>query len=210
MLETIISSIGVFVSTSIDYLLILTILFGQSHVKNKRFHIYLGQYIGTGILVLVSLLIAYAVNFLPKDWMIGLLGLIPIYLGIKFALLGEGDEDEKEDESKEVMEKLEASKSRKLFLTVALLTIASGGDNLGVYIPFFASLDWVNILVSLIIFAIGIIGLCELSSFISKIPFISETIEKYERIIVPLVFIPLGIFIMYNNNVFKVLYSLFV
>lgn len=210
MLETIISSIGVFVSTSIDYLLILTILFGQSHVKNKRFHIYLGQYIGTGILVLVSLLIAYAVNFLLKDWMIGLLGLIPIYLGMKFALLGEGDEDEEEDESKEVMEKLEANKSRKLFLTVALLTIASGGDNLGVYIPFFASLDWANILVSLIIFAIGIVALCELSRSISKIPFISETIEKHERIIVPLVFIPLGIFIMYNNNVFKVLYSLFV
>lgn len=207
MLETIISSIGVFVSTSIDYLLILTILFAQSHVKNKRFHIYLGQYLGTGILVMVSLLIAYAINFLPKDWMIGLLGLIPIYLGLRFVIYGEGDEDE-EDESKEVMEKIDRSKSRNLFTTVALLTIASGGDNLGVYIPFFASLDWASILVSLIIFAIGIVVLCELSRSIAKIPFISETIEKYEKIIVPLVFIPLGIFIMYNNNVFTALFEL--
>ena len=54
--------------------------------------------------------------------------------------------------------------------------------------------------VALLVFAIGVIIFCELSRVLSSIPLISETIEKYERIIVPLVFIPLGLYIMYENG----------
>ena len=129
--------------------------------------------------------------------MVGLLGLIPIYLGIRFAIVGEGEEEEEEEE---IIERLEQSKANQLFWTVTLLTIASGGDNLSIYIPYFASLDWAQTLVALLVFAIGVIIFCKLSQVLSSIPLISETIEKYERIIVPLVFIPLGLYIMYENG----------
>lgn len=199
--QTIISAIGVYVSTSIDYLFILIILFAQLPQKKQKWHIYAGQYLGTGLLVAASLIAAYVVNFAPEEWMVGLLGLIPIYLGIRFAIVGEGEEEEEE----EVLERLEHSKANQLFWTVTLLTIASGGDNLGIYIPYFASLEWSHILVVLIVFGIGIIVLCELSRGLSSIPLISETIEKYERIIVPLVFIPLGLYIMYENGTIQTL-----
>lgn len=127
--------------------------------------------------------------------MVGLLGLIPIYLGIRFAIVGEGEEEEEE-----IIERFEQSKANQLFWTVTLLTIASGGDNLGIYIPYFASLDWSQTLVALLVFAIGIIIFCELSRVLSSMPLISETIEKYERIVVPLVFITLGLYIMYENG----------
>lgn len=195
--QTIISAIGVYISTSIDYLVILIILFAQLSQNKQKWHIYAGQYLGTGLLVGASLVAAYVVNFVPEAWMVGLLGLIPIYLGIRFAIAGEGEEEEEEEE---IIERLEQSKDNQLFLTVTLLTIASGGDNLGIYIPYFASLDWSQTLVALLVFAIGIIIFCELSRVLSSIPLISETIEKYERIIVPLVFIPLGLYIMYESG----------
>ena len=194
--QTIISAIGVYISTSIDYLIILIILFAQLSQNKHKWHIYAGQYLGTGLLVGASLVAAYVVNFVPEAWMVGLLGLIPIYLGIRFAIVGEGEEEEEE----EIIERLEQSKANQLFWTVTLLTIASGGDNLGIYIPYFASLDWSQTLVALLVFAIGIIIFCELSRVLSSIPLISETIEKYERIIVPLVFIPLGLYIMYESG----------
>ena len=193
--QTIISAIGVYISTSIDYLIILIILFAQLSQSKQKWHINAGQYLGTGLLVGTSLVAAYVVNFVPEEWMVGLLGLIPIYLGIRFAIVGEGEEEEEE-----IIERLEQSKSNQLFWTVTLLTIASGGDNLGIYIPYFASLDWSQTLVALLVFAIGIIIFCELSRVLSSIPLISETIEKYERIIVPLVFILLGLYIMYENG----------
>lgn len=194
--QTIISAIGVYISTSIDYLIILIILFAQLSQNKQKWHIYAGQYLGTGLLVGASLVAAYVVNFVPEAWMVGLLGLIPIYLGIRFAIVGEGEEEEEE----EIIERLEQSKANQLFWTVTLLTIASGGDNLGIYIPYFASLDWSQTLVALLVFAIVIIIFCELSRVLSSIPLISETIEKYERIIVPLVFIPLGLYIMYESG----------
>ena len=194
--QTIISAIGVYISTSIDYLIILIILFAQLSQNKQKWHIYAGQYLGTGLLVGVSLVAAYVVNFVPEEWMVGLLGLIPIYLGIRFAIVGEGDEEEEE----EIIERLEQSKANQLFWTVTLLTIASGGDNLGIYIPYFASLDWSQTLVALLVFVIGIIILCEISRVLSSIPLIFETIEKYERIIVPVVFILLGLYIMYENG----------
>ena len=196
--QTIISAIGVYISTSIDYLIILIILFAQLSQNKQKWHIYAGQYLGTGLLVGVSLFAAYVVNFVPEAWMVGLLGLIPIYLGIRFAIVGEGEEEEEEEE--EIIEKLEQSKANQLFWTVTLLTIASGGDNLGIYIPYFASLDWAQTLVALLVFAIGVIIFCELSRVLSSIPLISETIEKYKRIIVPLVFILLGLYIMYESG----------
>lgn len=193
--QTIISAIGVYISTSIDYLIVLIILFAQLPQDKQRWHIYVGQHLGTGILVGASLVAAYIVNFVPEAWMVGLLGLIPIYLGIRFAIVGEDEEEEEE-----IIEKLEQSKVNQLFWTVTLLTIASGGDNLGIYIPYFASLDWLQTLVALIVFAIGIIIFCGLSRILSSIPLISETIEKYEQIIIPLVFIPLGLYIMYESG----------
>lgn len=194
--QTIISAIGVYISTSIDYLIVLIILFAQLLQNKQKWHIYAGQYLGTGLLVGVSLVAAYVVNFVPEAWMVGLLGLIPIYLGIRFAIVGEGEEEEEE----EIIERLEQSKANQLFWTVTLLTIASGGDNLGIYTPYFASLDWAQTLVALLVFAIGVIIFCELSRVLSSIPLISETIEKYKRIIVPLVFIPLGLYIMYESG----------
>ena len=194
MVQTIISAIGVYISTSIDYLIILIILFAQLSQNKQKWHIYAGQYLGTGLLVGASLVAAYVVNFVPEEWMVGLLGLIPIYLGIRFAIVGEGEEEE------EIIERLEQSKANQLFWTVTLLTIASGGDNLGIYIPYFASLDWSQTLVALLVFVIGIIIFCEISRMLSSIPLIFETIEKYERIIVPIVFILLGLYIMYENG----------
>lgn len=191
MLQNILSALAVYISTSIDYLFILLIIFSQNHTKKGLRQIFFGQYLGTGILVAISLFAAYVLNFIPQDWIIGLLGLIPIYLGIRVAFVGEEEEEEGE-----VVEKLGSRGTNRLFWTVSLITIASGGDNLGIYIPFFTSLSFSEIVTSLIVFAISVAVLCYISYKFAKISFVSETLEKYERIIVPIVFIGLGIFIM--------------
>ncbi|AOM35913.1 MULTISPECIES: CadD family cadmium resistance transporter [Enterococcus] len=204
MLQSIFSAIAVYISTSIDYLFILLIIFSQSHTQKGIRHIFWGQYLGTGILVAVSLFAAYVLNFIPQDWIIGLLGLIPIYLGIRVAVIGEEEEEEEE-----VVEKLESRGTSWLFWTVALITIASGGDNLGIYIPYFTSLAFSEIVITLIVFAFSVAILCYVSYKLAKISFVSETLEKYERIIVPIVFIGLGIYILIENGTIQTLLSLF-
>ena len=203
MLQNILSALAVYISTSIDYLFILLIIFSQNHTKKGLRQIFFGQYLGTGILVAISLFAAYVLNFIPQDWIIGLLGLIPIYLGIRVAFVGEEEEEEGE-----VVEKLGSRGTNRLFWTVSLITIASGGDNLGIYIPFFTSLSFSEIVTSLIVFAISVAVLCYISYKFAKISFVSETLEKYERIIVPIVFIGLGIFIMIENGTIQTIFVL--
>ena len=142
-------------------------------------------------------------NFIPQDWIVGLLGLIPIYLGIRVAM---GAEEEAEEE--EVVEKLECRGSNRLFWAVALITIASGGDNLGIYIPYFTSLSVSEIVLVLVVFAVSIAILCYISYRLANISFVADTLEKYERIIVPIVFIGLGIFIMLENGTIQTLFGL--
>ena len=203
MLQTIISALAVYVSTSIDYLLILMIIFSQSSTKGKMKGIIGGQYLGPGMLVAFSFFAAYVLNLIPEDWIIGLLGLIPLYLGIRIAFKGEQDEDEDE-----VLEKMEAGGGNRLFWTVALITVASGGDNLGIYIPYFTSLTGLETGVALIVFAISVAILCYVSYRLSKITLISETIENYQRVVVSLVFIGLGIYIMMENGTIQTLLGL--
>lgn len=204
MIQTILSALAVYISTSIDYLFILMIIFSQAHTKKGLQHIHWGQYLGTGILVAVSLLIAYALNYIPQDWILGFLGLIPIFLGIRIAIKGE-----EEAEEEEVLEKVESKGANRLFWTVAFITIASGGDNLGIYIPYFTSLSISEILMALVIFAVSIPLLCYISYRLAKISFVSETLENYERVIVPIVFIGLGIFIMVENGTIQAILNLF-
>ncbi|MED8017284.1 cadmium resistance transporter, partial [Pseudomonas aeruginosa] len=110
-----------------------------------------------------------------------------------------------EEEEEEVVEKLESRGTNRLFWTVALITIASGGDNLGIYIPYFTSLAFSEIIIALIVFAISVAVLCYISYKLAKISFVSETLEKYERIIVPIMFIALRIFIMIENRTIQTL-----
>ncbi len=197
MTRTIISAAAVFISTSIDYLLIITVIFAQTRSRKRLAHIVGGQYLGTAILVAVSLLAAFVLHFIPQEWVIGFLGLVPISLGIWAAFKKEEDE---EDEEEEVREKLEARKSALLFWTVTLITIASGGDNIGIYIPYFASMPAGEITAALAVFALATALLCLLGFKLSAVRLIAKTLEKYERIIVPVVYICLGLYIMAESG----------
>lgn len=114
---------------------------------------------------------------------------------------------EEEEEEEEIVEKLESRGTNSLFWTVALITIASGGDNLGIYIPYFASLAVLEIITALIVFALSVAILCYISYRLAKVSFVSETLEKYERIIVPIVFIGLGLYILIENGTIQTLLS---
>lgn len=198
-METIISSILVFISTSMDYLVVLTILFTTINV-GKYQSIYIGQYIGTGLLVGFSLIAAYFLNFIPQDWAIGLLGLGPLILAIRAIFI---DEDVDEEDVEEKM-----SDSQSEIASVVALTIALGGDNLGIYIPYFTGMTFQEIFIVILVFIIGIFILCYLSKQLAAVPLIGEVVERYEKVIVPVVFIGLGLYIMLENGTIQHIWSL--
>jgi cadmium resistance transport/sequestration family protein len=204
MITTIFTAAAVYVATGIDYLVILILLFSQIK-KGQAKHIWIGQYIGTAIIIVVSLLVALGVSWLvPEQWVLGLLGLIPLYLGIRIWVKGE-----EEGEESDILSLFSSDRFNQLYLTVAFIVLASSADDFSIYIPYFTALDTVGILIAIIVFSIMVGILCYVSYRLASLNFVSEKIEKYERWIVPIVFIGLGIYIMYENGTFNALLSIF-
>lgn len=201
MLETMLSAIAVFAATSIDFLIILILLFSQAKQGQTK-HIWTGQFAGTALILIVSLLTALGVmTFVPESWQIGLLGLIPIFLGIRFWIIGE-DEDEEE-----VLEAFSAHKHRFLWVTVTLIVLAASADNFSIYIPYFTTLRAGEIYMVFALFAVLVALLCYISARLAAVPAFAEKIEKHQRWIVPLVFIALGLYILVENGTFSALFA---
>ncbi|WP_368974141.1 CadD family cadmium resistance transporter [Caldifermentibacillus hisashii] len=203
MLTTIVSAIVSYIATSIDYIVILVVLFAQ--VKNRKGgvrDIVLGQYLGFTVLIIISLLASFGIAFIPQQW-IGLLGLIPIFIGLK--VLFEKDEGDEEDE--EILES--TNRFSNFILSVTVIMLAAGGDNIGVYIPYFTVLNTIELIVTIVIYYIAAAVLLYLCQRVSAVKGISETVEKYEKIIVPIVFLALGIMIMSENGTFSMILNWF-
>lgn len=83
---------------------------------------------------------------------------------------------------------------------VAAVTFANGGDNIGIYIPFFATYKGWQIGIIIMIFLSLVAALCYIAYKLIALPLIAQILERYGHIIVPFVLIGLGILIPKENG----------
>ena len=195
MIQTIVTAAILYIATALDLLVILLMFFARAKTRKEYRDIYIGQYVGSVTLIVVSLFFAFVLNYVPEKWILGLLGLIPIYLGIKVAIYGDSEGEERA--KKELNEK----GLSKLVGTVAILTIAScGADNIGLFVPYFVTLSVTNLLITLFVFLILIFFLVFTAQKLANIPGVGEIVEKFSRWIMAVIYIALGLFIIIEND----------
>ena len=193
MLTLIITSIISFASTNIDDIFVLMLFFSQTDDKLKNRHIILGQYLGIGILVGLSLLGVFGIQFVPERF-IGLLGIIPIVLGVKAWIEYKKNKINTDDDESGLKKSVNSG-----IISVILVTVANGADNIGVYIPLFAAYSLYQLVIVIFIFIIMIGLWCFAGYRIANFPKIKLWIQKYKNYIVPIIFIGIGIFILLEN-----------
>jgi cadmium resistance transport/sequestration family protein len=196
MIQTIVTAAILYIATAVDLLVILLIFFARAKTRKEYRDIYIGQYVGSVALIVVSLFFAFVLNYVPEKWILGLLGLIPIYLGIKVAIY---DDCEGEKRAKKELNKKGLS---KLVGTVAIVTIAScGADNIGLFVPYFVTLSVTDLLITLFVFfLILIFFLVFTAQKLANIPGVGEIVEKFSRWIMAVIYIALGLFIIIEND----------
>ncbi len=126
--------ITAFAATNVDDSLILLLFFGDRRYRIR--HVFAGQALGVGLLVLISLAGALLALAVPERW-VGLLGLLPVALGVRelVARRRGGADSVRAPEST-----LSAgAPGWRRAAAVAGVTLANGGDNVGVYAPLFAA-----------------------------------------------------------------------
>ncbi|MBC1257651.1 cadmium resistance transporter, partial [Trichormus variabilis] len=137
-------SLVAFAATNIDDIIILLLLFSQVDANFRRSHIWVGHFLGFSIIILASLPGFFGGLFVQREF-IGLLGILPIIIGIKQLVTKE----QENTQIQAVTTDLKGSSPAHPILAficsilhpqvykVAAVTVANGGDNISIYISFF-------------------------------------------------------------------------
>ena len=212
LLQIIVAAIAAFAATNIDDILILMFFFSQVNSSFRIHHIILGQYLGFMGLLLLSLPGFLGGLIIPKAWT-GLLGLIPIYIGLQQILNPETQTPEipsiasgkrSQPKSSGLMSYFNSLLAPQTY-SVAAITLANGGDNIGIYVPFFASLSWFKLLVVIITF-LSLVGVwCAIAYGLTRQPMIGKVLNRYGHKVVPFVLIGLGLLILWDSQSYELL-----
>ena len=187
ILEAALAGLSSFAATNIDDLFVLALFFAQIGTGGlRRRHVVIGQYLGFSGLVAVSLVGFVARRIFPEVW-IGLLGLMPMAIGVRKALV-----------AGHAMVGRPPQSANHAITSVAAVTVANGGDNIGIYMPLFASSGTGRLGVILAVFY-ALIGVwCVIGLYVGRRPVVARALERYGHILVPIVLIALGIYILWE------------
>ncbi|MCX5066197.1 cadmium resistance transporter [Micromonospora lupini] len=177
----------VFAATDIDDIVILTLFFVAARTtgRPRTWQIVAGQYLGIGALALASAVVAAGLLVVPDPWT-GLLGLLPIALGVR-ALVRRDD-----DEAPSVVAST---------LGVAGVTIANGADNVAVYVPVFRALGPADSAVFLLVFVV-LVGLwCAAAAWLGGHRRVVRLVERAGHWLVPAIFVAIGVVILVSSGV---------
>ena len=194
MISSALQAIGLCLVTNIDDIIVLSLFFARgAGQRGTTAKIVVGQYLGFGGILLASLAVTLGAGlFLPDD-AIPYFGLIPLLLGLYAAwqVWRNGDDDD------ETMAERPVSA-----LTVAAVTFANGGDNIGVYVPVFLSVSTSALVAYCVVFLALVVVLVLTAKFVATRKPIAEVLERWEHVLFPLVLIGLGLVILVEGGAF--------
>ena len=199
LLTAISTGMTAFTATNLDDILILLLFFSQVNAVFRRRHIVFGQYLGFTALVFASLPGFFGRLIFPPDW-IGMLGLLPIAIGLSRLLNPETDDSEAEAELEQSEKSFFSSFLSPQTYSVAAVTVANGGDNIGIYVPLFASNTLESLAVILAVFFAMVGVWCYAAYRLIQMPAIADTLTRYGNQLVPFVLIGLGIAILVKSG----------
>jgi len=137
---------------------------------------------------------AFGATFLPEA-VIPYLGLLPLALGLTEAWQawrqrgGDGDDQEVTEGGPKALE-------------VAAVTFANRGDNIGVYIPLFATAGVGSMSVYAVVFLTLVAVWCVAGRFFATRPLIAKALSRWGHVLLPLVLIALGLLILIEGGAF--------
>jgi len=198
--EQLAAAIGIaaalFVATNIDDIFILLALF--SNPSFRPVHVVTGQMIGMALVIALSIAGALLALVVAPQY-VGLLGLVPLSLGIVKLVRKDKDEDETATP--------DAASGALRVLAVTAITVANGSDNIGVYVPVFATSGRVNVTIYAVTMLVSTAGLCWVAYALIRHPRLGPPIRRFAGPITPFVLIGLGIYILIESRAFQVLGS---
>ena len=207
------TGIAAAVATTFDDNIYLTLFFGKVNRAFRPRHIVIGEYLGFTALVGISLVGFLGGLVIPTIW-IGLLGFLPIAIGINYLLSREEESIQTvsaELNAKATVRRAYPTQKQSFLATlrdpqtyrVSAVTIANGGNNIGIYVPLFASSTLPNLSVILAICYLTVGLWCFISYHLTRQPGVAFVMARYARKVFPFVLIWIGYSIVMENQSYR-------
>ena len=190
MLETIVVGIMLFASTNIDDIFLTMAFFADSRLDRRA--VVAGKFLGISLIVTVSIAAAACAMAVPPEW-VALLGFAPLGLGLH-RLWSAWRAPPGVTADEEGMP-AEAGSLVAQACSVAGVTAANGGDNLGVYVPVFSE-QFQAIPVFAVIFAVMTGLWCIGGNLLVNHRLVAATMRRLAGRLLPWVLIVLGLCIL--------------
>ena len=161
-----------------------------------------------GLLVTISIIFSLVSLVIPS-FLIGLMGFVPIGIGIK-KLIEKHNKEKlmRSDSNANSFKNNNQNKSTSSllsFVSVAAVTVSNGGDNLGIYTPLFAVYNSIDQLIIFIaIFMIMTALWCSIGFYLVNHSFLANRIQYIGHIVLPFVLIGLGLYIIIDHFIIEV------
>jgi cadmium resistance protein CadD (predicted permease) len=193
MVTTIATAVFAFAATNIDDIFILMLFFGS---RNDFHKVFLGQLMGIMALAFVSYFISL-LGYIVDPRYIGLMGFFPVYLGTKQLILLTSKQDNPQNTS--IIAKSSA-------FAIAGITMANGGDNIGIYTPLFTRMKQLDFALTVFVFALMVYLWCFIAQYLAHHRFLAKSLDRWGHQLMPVVLILLGIYILYDSECFTLFF----
>ena len=186
-------AIVLFVATNLDDVFLLIAFFADPKLEIRQ--IVIGQYVGMAVLYATSVVASLTALVIPEIY-IGLLGLIPIGIGIYQLRELRGEDFDAEDPVRTASSGAWA---------VAAITLASGGDNIAVYTPVFALRPLGETLAIGGVFAVLVALWVGAAWWLMRHPKMGPPIRRWGEKAVPFVLIAIGVLVILEARTYELL-----
>ncbi|MBB1079319.1 cadmium resistance transporter [Limosilactobacillus sp. STM2_1] len=169
-----------FIAVNLDFFFILLCLLNRYNVTS----IITGYLCALLILVTISFLLGKTLALFLPEWILGMLGILPIYMALH-------DNDEQPGQGQ---------KYGPILTTFITYLAVCAGCNLSIFLPILTTLTFYQFIQALIFVAgLSIISVLIINA-IGNLPFVKQLMKRYSEHLMKLIYIGVGLYVFWDSG----------
>jgi len=178
-----------FLSVNLDFFFMLIFLLKKYRVRQ----VMVGYLLGNLILLTASFFIGKALAAFLPEWILGILGFLPIYMAFR------DDDDDDGDKT---------HKSPTLSVLITYLSVCAG-CNLSIFLPVLAGETGINFLMTLVFIGILTVLVVLVIKLVANIPVVSSVMEAQGERLMKVCYVLIGLYVFWDSGLISHIMGLF-
>ncbi|GEO69323.1 cadmium resistance transporter [Levilactobacillus acidifarinae] len=178
-----------FLSVNLDFFFMLIFLLK----KYRVWQVMVGYLLGNLILLTASFFVGKTLTLFLPEWLLGVLGFLPIWLAIR------DDDDDDQDKTR---------KSPVVSVLVTYLSVCAG-CNLSIFLPVLVGETMVHFLMTLVFIGILTLIVVVVIKLIADISVVERVMERHGERLMKVCYVLIGLYVFWDSGLISHLIALF-